>query len=574
MPVDIELSEQQKEVVNYPLAPISVMACAGSGKTKTAVHRLANMRLKFDDKHGIIALLSFSNVAVDTFRREYSQLLGQQSVSSRRSGVEISTMDGFITSNVLRPHSYRTMKCNRAPFLVDGREPFLKSFTVFDGKIPQPTTDMKFKSDAGKLSFSVGTRTDIVLPEIRAVEALEKLAVHGAHTHASANYWVLRTLQEQPDILRALVRRYPHILVDEAQDIGSMHEAILNKLCDAGVQLSLIGDDAQGIYDFSGANGKFLSGYQNKAGVTHKTLDINYRSVPDILAVANALSQRKDNPDRDSPAELNGAYYISYKKGEEQLAVATFNNMLKTAKINQREGVVLCRSAELTRQWSRGDAPQGQGVVKLLAEAAICRDQLKRLSDAFASASVAIIGLLDEKHGGLLSELLRPTKTSSINKLRRAIWGFVRDPKVGLPSSSLIADTQWHPEMVKRTKLFVSELETVFGLTPGKNLGLKLAKRKIDNRPLCKQLDLAQPDAVNFRVSTVHKVKGESLEGVMYAVTKKHAEELLEGTKSEAGRIGYVAVTRARNLFVIALPDSAVKALAPKLEAIGFKSPN
>jgi hypothetical protein len=340
------------------------------------------------------------------------------------------------------------------------------------------------------------------------------------------------------------------------------------------VQLSLIGDDAQGIYDFSGANGKFLSGYQNKAGVTHKTLDTNYRSVPDILSVANALSQRKDKPDRVSPDELNGAYYISYKKGEEQLAIATFNNMLKTAKIDQREGVVLCRSAELTRQWSSGSAPQGQGVVKLLVEAAIYRDQLQCLPDAFEATAVAVIGLLDEKHGGLLSELLRPTKVSSIHKLRRAVWGFVRNPKVGLPCSSLIADTQWHPVMVKRTKLFVSELEALFGLTPGKNLGLKLAKKKLNNQPLCDQLDLAQPVKFWLKVSTVHKVKGESLEGVMYAVTKKHAEELLEGTASEAGRIGYVAVTRARNLFVLAVPENAIKALVPKLKAIGFKAPN
>lgn len=570
----INLSKQQKDVVNYPLEPISVMACAGSGKTKTAVHRLAYMREKFEDKHGLIALLSFSNVAVNTFRHEYSQLLGMRSSPSRRSGVEISTLDGFITSNILRPHSYRTMKCDRAPFLVDGREPFLKTFKVFDGNISQPTTDLKFAFDDGKQTFAVGRRADIAIPENRAVAALERLAVHGAHTHASANYWVPRTLQEQPAILRALVRRYPHILVDEAQDIGSMHEAILNQLCDAGVQLSLIGDDAQGIYDFSGANGKFLSGYQNRAGVTHKTLDTNFRSVPDILSVANSLSQRNDKPNRGEPPDLSGAYYISYKKGEEQLAIDTFHNMLKTAKVDQRDGVVLCRSEVLTRQWSGGDAPQGQGVVKLFAEAAICRDQLKCLAAAFEAATVAFIGLLDDKHGELVSELIRPTKTSSTLKLRRAIWGFVRDPLTGLPSSSLIANTDWHPKLVKRTKLFIDDLEASFGLTRGKNIGLKLAKKKIENRPLCQLLDLAQPNAINLRVSTVHKVKGESLEGVMYAVSKKHAEELLEGTKTEAGRIGYVALTRARNLFVIAVPENAVKVLAPKLEAIGFKTPN
>jgi hypothetical protein len=57
-------------------------------------------------------------------------------------------------------------------------------------------------------------------------------------------------------------------------------------------------------------------------------------------------------------------------------------------------------------------------------------------------------------------------------------------------------------------------------------------------------------------------------------MTKKHAEELLEGTASEAGRIGYVAVTRARNLFLLAIPENAFTALVPKLIAIGLKVPN
>jgi superfamily I DNA/RNA helicase len=52
------LSEQQKTIVGLPLHPLSVTACAGSGKTKTAVYRLAEMRRLLNDDHGIIALLS------------------------------------------------------------------------------------------------------------------------------------------------------------------------------------------------------------------------------------------------------------------------------------------------------------------------------------------------------------------------------------------------------------------------------------------------------------------------------------------------------------------------------------
>lgn len=64
-------SDEQLQIINAPLSPLSVIACAGSGKTFTAVRRLAHMRQQLGEHRGRIALLSFSNVAVDTFRQEY-----------------------------------------------------------------------------------------------------------------------------------------------------------------------------------------------------------------------------------------------------------------------------------------------------------------------------------------------------------------------------------------------------------------------------------------------------------------------------------------------------------------------
>ncbi|MET1084933.1 MAG: UvrD-helicase domain-containing protein, partial [Burkholderiales bacterium] len=115
------LSQEQAGIVSLPLGPLAVSACAGSGKTRTAVHRLAAMRQLYDGR-GTVALLSFSNVAVDTFSKEYAALVRDMPVIGRSATVEIDTMDGFITNNVLRPHGHRVMKCPRAPFLVDGAE--------------------------------------------------------------------------------------------------------------------------------------------------------------------------------------------------------------------------------------------------------------------------------------------------------------------------------------------------------------------------------------------------------------------------------------------------------------------
>ena len=123
------LTAQQSHVVSADLGPLSVLACAGSGKTLTAVHRLLEVRQRLGRRPGRVALLSFSNIAVDTFRNEYSKLCETQAVSLS-GGVEIDTIDGFTTSNILRPHAYRVMQARRSAFLVTGTEPFLAGFKL------------------------------------------------------------------------------------------------------------------------------------------------------------------------------------------------------------------------------------------------------------------------------------------------------------------------------------------------------------------------------------------------------------------------------------------------------------
>ena len=402
------LSPEQASIVNLPLSPLSVTACAGSGKTFTAVHRLAEMRRLLNDDHGIVALVSFSNVAVDTFRRDYVTLMQSVQARPRSHAVEIDTFDGFIVSNVLRPHSHRVMKANCTPYLVDGREPFLRSFTVFDGQKSRPTADIDINLVDSKLRFTIG-KANTVLPESNAKQAIARLASHGAYTHDSARYWVLITLLNEPFVLRALARRYPHILVDEAQDLGPMHQAILEILVKAGSSLSLIGDPNQGIYEFQGANGVFLDNYGQTAGVTSKELRKNYRSVPSIVEVANSLSGRSDTADRTEPKELSGAYFTPFKKGEKLNAIATFQSMMKSAAIDEQNGVVLCRSADWVLEWSGGEDVQGQGAVRSFAQAVIYRDKMMNLQKAFEFCCLVECGRLVDKQRDVIAKLVGET---------------------------------------------------------------------------------------------------------------------------------------------------------------------
>lgn len=568
------LSSQQQEVVDLPQGPVSVVACAGSGKTTTATHRLSTMRRLLDDRHGIVALLSFSNVAVDTFRRDYYDLTGARSASPRQSTVEIDTVDGFLTTNVIRPHSHRTMGSPRTAFLVSGREPFLKNFTVWDGSRSHPAVDLRISLEGKNFAFEAGRNfAPVKIGAHDGQKAVEKLGKVGAYTHSSGRYWAIRTLKEQPFVLRALARRYPLILIDEAQDIGSEHQEILEMLVGAGSELSLIGDPNQGIYEFDGATGQFLQNYGARAGVSQKGLTKNYRSVKSIVDLANNLSGRNDEAIRADGGPAEGAFFLPYKDTQKEDLLEAFRAMLKAAGILESKAVVLCRSGKGVEAWRGGEEEQGAGTVKEFVNAVLHRDKLRNYDEAFRYVCRAVIGLLDDKHGQLLSQITRNV-SAEVKDLRRILWVFARDPANGVPAGSLLVLSQWHPLLVERVKRLLIRLESEMDLKPAANIGQKLAKRDLLDKPLVTLPDLAAAlNAEPFRVSTVHKVKGESIDAVMYVADKPQTRALLDGTTTEAGRIGYVAVTRARSLMVLGVPENCVKGFEAELITRGFRKP-
>jgi hypothetical protein len=397
------------------------------------------------------------------------------SASSRPSAVEIDTVDGFLTTNVIRPHSHRTMGAPRTAFLVNGRETFLKGFTVWDGKRSHPTTDLRINYESEAFTYEAGlSYASVKIAAIDGQKALEKLGRVGAYTHSSGRYWAIRMLKEQPFVLRALARRYPLILVDEAQDIGKEHEEILEMLGKAGSELSLIGDPNQGIYEFSGATGEFLNAYKERAGVMDKELTVNYRSVEPIVRIANKLSGRDDKADRKSATASHGAFFVPYKTTEKEQHLDAFRNLLASAMVDPSNAVVLCRSGKGVEEWRGGEADQGQGAIKEFVSATIYRDKLYRYDDAFRYVCSAVVGLLAEQHGQLLSQISRNYGTE-IKLLRRVLWAFAKDAKTGVPSGELLADTQWHPLLGARVRQLLSQLENELDLTAAENIGNKLA---------------------------------------------------------------------------------------------------
>ncbi|WP_321958293.1 ATP-binding domain-containing protein [Burkholderia cenocepacia] len=168
--------------------------------------------------------------------------------------------------------------------------------------------------------------------------------------------------------------------------------------------------------------------------------------------------------------------------------------------------------------------------------------------DNVREIAVAVVALLGSAPQGVANQITQPSSDAAARELRKAIWAFTRNAAAGLPSASLVADTQWHPLLLARIKILLASLESKFGLKSTDNIGRKLSKNALPSVPLASAEDPASSDVPALRVDTVHKAKGESLDAVLYITLKEHAQALLDGVSTEVGRIGYVAATRARDL--------------------------
>lgn len=454
------------------------------------------------------------------------------------------------------------------PYLVNGSEPFLDGYKFSNGNYPEQCTKLCYSvHEGGHRFFRKSSGAAIKVPEKDALALVNRLGKSGAYTHELGRYWARETLVRNPGLLRAFARRYPHIIIDEAQDISPPHLAILELMANEGASISLIGDPNQAIFEFTGADGSHLAGYASNSGALELGLKQNHRSVTKIVAVANAISKRTDDATRETPKTLNGAYFVPYEEGKREEVLSRFYAMLTKAGIPRSSAVLLCRATKRVAEWRGDEANSGQGITQELAKAAVKRDKEQSYGRAFDLVVPVILGLTKNAPKTLAADIRSGKATPMARDLRKLVWSFLKDRGAGLPHAALKASSQWHPMMVKAVKRLLAELEADYDLQTVDNVGLRLKKTNLSDTPLYQLKD----GQASVRMETVHGVKGESIDAVMYVATKPQIEKLIDGTNDEVGKIGYVAVTRARNLFVLAVPTKSIDALRPGLLRIGLE---
>ncbi len=293
-----ELNEQQYAAVTAPPGPSLVIAGAGSGKTRTLTYRVAYLL-----EQGIpperILLLTFTNKAAGEMMHRVSNLLGQE-LRALWGGTFHS-----IGARILRSHPQNIG--------------YARDFTILDRDdagdliklcLAQHNVDAKDphcpKADVLAEIFSMAGSTCQEIPALLQsryqdfedkadlVQLLHQTYIARKKSANSMDFddllvlW-LALFRENPDIAEFYQRRFQFILVDEYQDTNRLQSDLVDLLASRHGNVMVVGDDAQSIYAWRGANFANIMDFPRRySRATVYKIETNYRSTPEILAVANA----------------------------------------------------------------------------------------------------------------------------------------------------------------------------------------------------------------------------------------------------------------------------------------------
>lgn len=572
MQQSFEPTEEQRAIIDADLVSLAVVACPGSGKTTTAVRRLKEIRRRLAGSRGYVALLSYSNVAVDTFRDEYRQLTGRSGDEDR---VVFQTVDSFIANYLLRPHGARVMNCSRTPFVVLGGEPFLANYSVGSGKdsfgVDRILLDLK---PNGKTEyhqkFRGGGRKAL---DAETSKLVRKQAVQlgkvGGYTYGFGRAWALGLLRREPRLAAAVARRFPQILVDEAQDVGSFEAAILDVLSKAGSVVSLIGDVHQSIFGFNFATGAYLREFAKREGVLSLPLSQNRRSLPPIVKLSNALAGTNSNPHRETCDRLSGTFYWRYEEKQLPQLMSAWATSLKAENYKLSESTVLVRGNSLLTKVSTGTEELGQSAVKHFAAAAAVREQRGDIATVLEHCARGVTLVVDRLPPSFVHDLKALGQDSDLVAMRRLVWRLIRNPETGIPLGTLNAKDKWHPKLKTNLEKWLARVEAETQYRRVDSWAYRVTTKELPDEPIVKS-DFGQNEWSGMRFSTVHSVKGEGIPAVMYLTAKVHLDALVAGTGEEEGRIGFVAATRARDLLVLAIPKKTSVDVVKVLQGFGL----
>jgi DNA helicase-2/ATP-dependent DNA helicase PcrA len=292
-----QLNESQREAVLHVDGPLMVIAGAGSGKTRVLTYRLAFILSQgLADPQELLAL-TFTNKAAKEMRERISRLIGPEAKS-----IMMGTFHS-IFARVLRVEAERLgYTRNFTIYDSDDSKALVKALLKeqnFDDKTYKPNVIRNVISSAKTKmimpeQFKQYTGSDFDEKAAVIYELYEKrLFQSNAMDFDDLLLRPLQMFNTHPDLLHKYQHRFKYIMVDEYQDTNQVQYLLCKNLAAVHENLCVVGDDAQSIYAFRGANiQNILNFKRDYEDVVEIKLEQNYRSTQNIVNAANSIIEK------------------------------------------------------------------------------------------------------------------------------------------------------------------------------------------------------------------------------------------------------------------------------------------
>lgn len=315
-----ELNEAQREAVTNTEGPTMVIAGAGSGKTRVLTYRIAHLINKGVDPFHILSL-TFTNKAAREMKERISKIVGESEAKNLWMGTFHSVFARILRTEADRigyPRDFTIYDAADAKNLV---KDIIKEMSL-DDKIYKPGLVYNRISSAKNNLISAtayAANTDLVADDRMSGKPLtaeiyqryeQRCFKASAMDFDDLLFKTNILLRDFPDVLHRYQQKFRYILVDEYQDTNYAQYLIVKKLAAMYENVCVVGDDAQSIYAFRGANIQNILNFK-KDYPDYKLfkLEQNYRSTKVIVHAANSVIEKNkeqikkevwtDNPEGD-----------------------------------------------------------------------------------------------------------------------------------------------------------------------------------------------------------------------------------------------------------------------------------
>lgn len=552
------LSDDQLRIMDPAVRVVE--AGPGSGKTRSLVARFIDTASRCPEGTGV-ALLSFTNAAVDEVRRRTSnapQLL--------RSPHFVGTIDAFLHRFIVSPSEVtRLGKMPSYWASWDDLPPDMREIRIYQVKgagIPLSRFRMAESGEViladGELPWqernyleqveAAGQRLALINRAGSSIRGLNKKGVYDANSARIAAYEILKG-SEGTVILGRLARRFVEILVDEAQDCDAAEFAIIRQLA-ALTSTLVVADPDQAIFGFRGGDPALFSGYWNDhAPEERSTLTTNYRSSGSVCSAINAL--RTVGVGVAVPSDTSACPPVYLLTGPLEEQRDKFLTILAEASLSLSQAMVLAHRRADAAAFVGGSAVRVAGGAG--NRLAVHAGTLRRPGVTAAERMRSLQHLED-----LLLELL-----SWAEELATA----ARDARLDAIGRS----AEWLRITVADVlaQLAAATSSAEFGSIARRAIGQALCGLPLPSVSLSNRVKKPSDDAwtiytsvdpERLRYETIHGAKGAEFPAVVVclpaSLPKRDGTDVLEdwasGTNSEARRVLYVGASRAERILAIA----------------------